>query len=189
MLDLCLPKLPLWKSAIGVGGYIMVTILSDYLAMMVCRISPISYWLNTAHDNLSVPNCQAPSPLGALKCVLNDPTYSNLSGTTFVWLQVMSPHWCHYMVNLLNISRLSSIHLPDNLRPCCGRHALDLYQRGTRARKDYINCLFKILVWGNLAQASGLDIVLCVHMGWLQKLCKIYSLCMICSSGQGQLKA
>ena len=31
------------KSAIGVGGYIMVTMLSDYLAMMVCRISPISY--------------------------------------------------------------------------------------------------------------------------------------------------
>ena len=99
----------------------------------------------------------------------------------------MSPHWCHEMVNLLNISRLSSIHLPDNLRPCCGRHALDWYQRGTRARKDYINCLFKILVWGNLALTSGL--CCCVRVGWLQKLCKIYILCIICSSGQGQLKA
>ena len=70
----------------GWVGFIMVTILSDYLAMMVCRISPISYWLNTAHDNLSVPNCQAPSPLGVPKCVLYGPTYSNLSGTTLVWL-------------------------------------------------------------------------------------------------------
>ena len=183
------PKITTVNSAIGVGWYIMVTILSDYLAMMVCRISPISYWLNTAHDNLSVPNWQAPSRLsiGCTKMCFKrlhifQPFWYNLG-------LVMPPHWCHYMVNLLNISRPSSIHLPDNMRPCCSRHALDLYQRGTRARKDYINCLFKILVWGNLAQASGLDTVLCVHMGWLQKLCKIYSLCMICSSGQGQLKA
>ena len=77
------------------------------------------------------------------------------------------------MVNLLNISRLSSIHLPDNLRPCCGRHALDWYQRGTRARKDYINCHLKILVWGNLAVlalTSGLDIVLLCARGMTSKI-------------------
>ena len=150
--------------------------------MMVCRISPISYWLNTAHDTPSVPNYQAgPFSIGCTKmCFIRSHIFHPF------WYNfglVMSPHW---WVNLLNISHLSSIHLPDNLRPCCGRHALDWYQRGTRARKDYINCLFKILVWGNLALTSGLDIVLLCARGMTSK---IMQLCIICSSGQGQLKA
>ena len=111
----------------GWVGFIMVTILSDYLAMMVCRISPISYWLNTAHDNLSVPNCQAPSPLGVPKCVLYGPTYSNLSGTTLAWLCL------HTGAIKWSIYWTSRVCHPSTYQITCGRVVAGTHWTGINA--------------------------------------------------------
>ena len=117
MLDLCLPKLPRWTVLLVWVGTLWSP---SYLIILRWWYAGFLPYLIDSTLPMTICQCQTgrhplASPLGALKCVLNDSTYSNLSGTTLVWLCL------HTGAITWSIYWTSRVRHPSTYQITCGR--------------------------------------------------------------------
>ena len=124
------PKITTVNSAIGVGGLGSLWSLS-YLIILRWWYAGFLPSLIDSTLPMTLRRCQTirqdPSPLCALKCVLYDPTYSILSGTTLAWLCL------HTGAIKWSIYWTSRVCHPSTYQITCGRVVAGTHWTGINA--------------------------------------------------------